>query len=101
MYCYQNIVSYYSKFKGLRDPKYGRSGVCHAHAQVGYNSSWQEISTDRAHRTAAGKFYERVDQGSQTHLSMWAAVEDNSQSAGRTTKCNNVLRNTVLTAVES
>ena len=40
-------------------------------------------------------------QWSQTHLSMWAAVEDNSQSAGRTTKCNNVLRNTVLTAVES
>ena len=29
-----------------------------------------------------------VWQGSQTHLSMWAAVEDNSQSAGRTTKCN-------------
>jgi len=29
-----------------------------------------------------------VDQGSQTHLSIWAVVEDNSQSAGRTTKCN-------------
>ena len=42
----------------------------------------------------------RLHQGSQTHLSMWAAVEDNSQSAGRTTKCN-VIRNTVLTAVES
>jgi len=41
-----------------------------------------------------------LDQGSQTHLSMWAAVEGNSQSAGRTTKCN-FLRNTVLTAVES
>jgi len=26
-----------------------------------------------------------LEQGSQTHLSMWAAVEDNSQSAGRTT----------------
>jgi len=29
-----------------------------------------------------------IHQGSQTHLSMWATVEDNSQSAGRTTKCN-------------
>jgi len=29
-----------------------------------------------------------LNQGSQTHLSMWAAVEDNSQSAGRTTKFN-------------
>ena len=29
-----------------------------------------------------------LEQGSQTHLSMWATVEDNSQSAGRTTKCN-------------
>jgi len=41
-------------------------------------------------------------QGSQTHLGMWAAVEDNSQSAGRTTKCNTFrLCDTVLTAVES
>jgi len=29
-----------------------------------------------------------LPQGSQTHLSMWAAVEDNIQSAGRTTNCN-------------
>jgi len=29
-----------------------------------------------------------LNQGSQTHLSMWATVEDNSQSAGRTTKCS-------------
>jgi len=36
-------------------------------------------------------------QGSQTHLSMWAAVEDNSQSPQNAI----VLRNTVLTAVES
>ena len=32
--------------------------------------------------------YHTLDQGSQTHLSMWAAVEDNSHTAGRTTKCN-------------
>jgi len=30
-----------------------------------------------------------LHQGSPTHLSMWAAVENSSQSAGRTTKCNN------------
>ena len=40
-------------------------------------------------------------QGSQTHLSMWAVVEDNSQSAGRAPQSAIVLRNTVLTAVES
>ena len=57
--------------------------------------TWRNFTLCIRHRSTgnwiryADRVYSKsVKQGSQTHLSMWAAVEDNSQSAGRTTKCS-------------